>query len=183
MCLSCPVAGVTVVHGGRNDRDTMRILVVEDEARILAFLTRGLEAEGYTVVAADNGRDGLALAAAGGVGPRRARLAAPRSKRAAGAARPPSRAAAAPGPDPLGALGPPDEAARVRARRDGLRGEAVRARRAARARARTAARGASDRGRAPAAGRAGGARPRAPAGADRRARHRPVRPQLSGFST
>jgi DNA-binding response OmpR family regulator len=37
----------------------MRILVVEDEARILAFLTRGLEAEGYTVVAADNGRDGL----------------------------------------------------------------------------------------------------------------------------
>jgi DNA-binding response OmpR family regulator len=42
----------------------MRILVVEDEARILAFLTRGLEAEGYTVVAADNGRDGLALATA-----------------------------------------------------------------------------------------------------------------------
>jgi DNA-binding response OmpR family regulator len=40
----------------------MRILVVEDEARILAFLTRGLEAEGYTVVAAGNGRDGLALA-------------------------------------------------------------------------------------------------------------------------
>jgi DNA-binding response OmpR family regulator len=43
----------------------MRILVVEDEARILAFLTRGLEAEGYTVVAADNGRDGLALASSG----------------------------------------------------------------------------------------------------------------------
>ena len=43
----------------------MRILVVEDEARIQAFLTRGLEAEGYTVVAADNGRDGLALASAG----------------------------------------------------------------------------------------------------------------------
>ena len=43
----------------------MRILVVEDESRILAFLTRGLEAEGYTVVAADNGRDGLALATAG----------------------------------------------------------------------------------------------------------------------
>ena len=42
----------------------MRILVVEDEARIQAFLTRGLEAEGYTVVAADNGRDGLALASA-----------------------------------------------------------------------------------------------------------------------
>ena len=43
----------------------MRILVVEDEARILAFLRRGLEAEGYSVVAADNGRDGLALASAG----------------------------------------------------------------------------------------------------------------------
>ena len=42
----------------------MRILVVEDEARIQAFLTRGLEAEGYTVVAADDGRDGLALASA-----------------------------------------------------------------------------------------------------------------------
>lgn len=43
----------------------MRILVIEDEARIQAFLTRGLEAEGYTVLAADNGRDGLALATAG----------------------------------------------------------------------------------------------------------------------
>ena len=43
----------------------MRILVIEDEARIQAFLARGLEAEGYTVVAADNGRDGLELAAAG----------------------------------------------------------------------------------------------------------------------
>jgi DNA-binding response OmpR family regulator len=52
------------VRGGWSNRDTMRILVVEDEARIQAFLTRGLEAEGYTVVAADNGRDGLALASA-----------------------------------------------------------------------------------------------------------------------
>ena len=43
----------------------MQILVIEDEARIQAFLTRGLEAEGYAVVAADNGRDGLALALAG----------------------------------------------------------------------------------------------------------------------
>ena len=43
----------------------MRILVIEDEARIQAFLARGLEAEGYTVMAADNGRDGLELAAAG----------------------------------------------------------------------------------------------------------------------
>jgi DNA-binding response OmpR family regulator len=40
----------------------MRILVIEDEGRIQAFLARGLEAEGYTVVAADDGRKGLALA-------------------------------------------------------------------------------------------------------------------------
>jgi DNA-binding response OmpR family regulator len=40
----------------------MRILVIEDEARIQAFLMRGLEAEGYTVVAAGDGRQGLDLA-------------------------------------------------------------------------------------------------------------------------
>jgi DNA-binding response OmpR family regulator len=40
----------------------MRILVIEDEARILAFLARGLEAEGYAVAAASDGRDGLRLA-------------------------------------------------------------------------------------------------------------------------
>ncbi len=40
----------------------MRILVVEDEARIQAFLSRGLEAEGYTVVTASDGREGLGLA-------------------------------------------------------------------------------------------------------------------------
>lgn len=42
----------------------MRILVIEDEARIQAFLARGLEAEGYTVVAAGDGRAGLDLATA-----------------------------------------------------------------------------------------------------------------------
>jgi DNA-binding response OmpR family regulator len=40
----------------------VRILVIEDEARIQAFLARGLEAEGYTVVAAGDGREGLGLA-------------------------------------------------------------------------------------------------------------------------
>src|SRR5205085_1743658 len=40
----------------------MRILVIEDEARIQAFLARGLEAEGYTVIAAGDGRAGLELA-------------------------------------------------------------------------------------------------------------------------
>jgi two-component system, OmpR family, response regulator len=43
----------------------MRILVIEDEARIQAFLARGLEAEGYTVVAAGDGREGLELATSG----------------------------------------------------------------------------------------------------------------------
>ena len=43
----------------------MRILVIEDEIRIQAFLARGLEAEGYAVAAADNGRDGVALATTG----------------------------------------------------------------------------------------------------------------------
>lgn len=43
----------------------MRILVIEDEARIQAFLSRGLEAEGYTVAAVGDGRQGLALATEG----------------------------------------------------------------------------------------------------------------------
>jgi DNA-binding response OmpR family regulator len=37
----------------------MRILVIEDEPRILGFLARGLEAEGFTVHASRNGREGL----------------------------------------------------------------------------------------------------------------------------
>jgi two-component system, OmpR family, response regulator len=40
----------------------MRILVIEDEARILSFVSRALEAEGYTVSAAPDGREGLRLA-------------------------------------------------------------------------------------------------------------------------
>ena len=37
----------------------MRILVIEDEPRILAFVSRGLEAEGFTVDAAGDGPGGL----------------------------------------------------------------------------------------------------------------------------
>ncbi len=37
----------------------MRILVIEDETRIRAFLARGLEAEGYTVDCAGDGNEGL----------------------------------------------------------------------------------------------------------------------------
>jgi DNA-binding response OmpR family regulator len=37
----------------------VRILVIEDEPRILGFLARGLEAEGFAVDGARNGREGL----------------------------------------------------------------------------------------------------------------------------
>jgi DNA-binding response OmpR family regulator len=40
----------------------MRILVIEDEPRILGFLARGLEAEGFSVVGARDGDEGLLLA-------------------------------------------------------------------------------------------------------------------------
>jgi two-component system copper resistance phosphate regulon response regulator CusR len=40
----------------------MRVLIVEDEARIRHFLTRGLEAEGFSVVAAADGVTGLEAA-------------------------------------------------------------------------------------------------------------------------
>ena len=42
----------------------MRILVVEDEPRILAFLARGLEAEGFTVDGTGDGQAGLQRAVA-----------------------------------------------------------------------------------------------------------------------
>ena len=43
----------------------MRILVIEDEPRILDFLRLGLEAEGFGVDAAEDGAVGLHLALAG----------------------------------------------------------------------------------------------------------------------
>jgi DNA-binding response OmpR family regulator len=43
----------------------MQILVIEDELRILAFVARGIEAEGFSVDVARDGSDGLALAIAG----------------------------------------------------------------------------------------------------------------------
>jgi DNA-binding response OmpR family regulator len=42
----------------------MQILVIEDEPRILAFLARGLEAEGFRVDAAGSGPTGLEQALA-----------------------------------------------------------------------------------------------------------------------
>jgi two-component system copper resistance phosphate regulon response regulator CusR len=43
----------------------VRILLIEDEARIRAFLARGFEAEGYVVEGAEDGRDGLVRALSG----------------------------------------------------------------------------------------------------------------------
>jgi two-component system copper resistance phosphate regulon response regulator CusR len=43
----------------------MRILVIEDEPRILEFLSRGLQAEGFVVDGAGDGPAGLAYAVAG----------------------------------------------------------------------------------------------------------------------
>lgn len=44
----------------------MNILVVEDDRRIAGFLSRGLEAEGYQVTVAEDGRDGLEHIRGGG---------------------------------------------------------------------------------------------------------------------
>ena len=43
----------------------MRVLLVEDEARLSATLAAGLRAEGFVVVTADNGVDGLQAATSG----------------------------------------------------------------------------------------------------------------------
>ena len=43
-----------------------RILLIDDEQRVLRFVSRGLRAEGYTVDSADNGADGLRMAFTGG---------------------------------------------------------------------------------------------------------------------
>lgn len=42
-----------------------RILLIDDEQRVLRFVSRGLRAEGYSVDSADNGADGLRLALTG----------------------------------------------------------------------------------------------------------------------
>ena len=50
---------------GSGDRSAMRLLVVEDDARLAAYLKKGLAEEGYTVDIAGNGVDGLHLALEG----------------------------------------------------------------------------------------------------------------------
>jgi DNA-binding response OmpR family regulator len=44
----------------------VKILLVEDDARIARFVQRGLEAEGYAVEVADDGEDGLELCRSNG---------------------------------------------------------------------------------------------------------------------
>ncbi len=45
--------------------EAARILLIDDEQRVLRFVSRGLRAEGYAVDATDNGSDGLRLALSG----------------------------------------------------------------------------------------------------------------------
>jgi len=40
----------------------MRVLIVEDDTEVVSFLSRGFSEQGYSVVSADNGKDGLLLA-------------------------------------------------------------------------------------------------------------------------
>ena len=156
----------------------MRILVIEDEPRIQAFVRRGLEAEGYGVVAAGDGRDGLSLALSGDWDLVVLDLLLP-GLSACACSRSSTTSIRSCRSHPLRARRPADEAQGIRARRDRLRREAVRARRAARAHPRPAAAGrAARRGRPrPARGRRR-PRPRTPPGARRRRRHRSLRPRV-----
>ena len=43
----------------------LRVLVIEDESRILSFLANALAADGFAVDGADNGQDGLERALRG----------------------------------------------------------------------------------------------------------------------
>jgi DNA-binding response OmpR family regulator len=56
-----PLAEQTTPRTGR----PARILLIDDEPRVLRFVSRGLRAEGYDVDSADNGTDGLQMALTG----------------------------------------------------------------------------------------------------------------------
>lgn len=55
---------VSLRHGERRlpNVNLMRILVIEDEKKILSFVRKGLEEQGFVVDTCDNGDDGLILA-------------------------------------------------------------------------------------------------------------------------
>src|SRR5829696_2406667 len=83
-----------------------RILVVDDEQRILRFVVRGLQAEGYEVDSADSGTEGLRKALNGQYDLVRPRPARARPRRCPAARRrgppphQPGRWSPAPRPDP-----------------------------------------------------------------------------------
>ena len=52
------------------EQQAWRILIVEDEERIAAFVTKGFTAEGYAVTTATTGTEGIALAMTGASGAR-----------------------------------------------------------------------------------------------------------------
>jgi DNA-binding response OmpR family regulator len=56
-----PHAEAVVPHAARRPR----ILLIDDEQRVLRFVSRGLRAEGYVVDSADNGTDGLRMSLTG----------------------------------------------------------------------------------------------------------------------
>ena len=67
-------SGATSAHISANPIDgrkgtamTRRILIIEDDAETAAYVRNGFEEAGFTVVSADNGRDGLYLATGGGI--------------------------------------------------------------------------------------------------------------------
>ena len=112
---------------------TMQILVIEDEPRILSFLARGLEAEGFRVDAADTGPMGLKQALARPYDLSSSTCCFPGLDGLTVLRELQERRARAARRDRLGPLRPADEAARLRSRSERLPGEAVRARRVGRA--------------------------------------------------
>src|SRR5512132_683866 len=57
----CPRAEEAMPRAARS----ARVLLVDDEQRVLRFVARGLRAEGYAVDTADNGVEGLHMALTG----------------------------------------------------------------------------------------------------------------------
>ena len=165
-------------------RSAMRILVIEDEPRILDFLRVGLEAEGFVVDGAEDGAVGLRARPGRAIRARRPRSAAAPARRPAaartscGAQRPELPVLILSARSDL-----PHEAARLRPRRQRLPGQAVLVRRARRTRPRAPA----PRPHAPTATtlRAGlaRARPGAPPGSGRRPQSSTSPTASSGCST
>ncbi len=156
----------------------MRILVIEDEPRILGFLTVGLEAEGFAVDGAEDGVSGLgagALRAVRARRPRPAAAAARRPARARGAARGRPElpvlilSARTDLPTKLPELRPGRERLPVESRSRSTSSSLASACTCAEARARTHRRSRVGWPRA---------RPRPPPGARRRPRHRSLRPRV-----